>query len=391
MRRIHIGDRAAGDLHRFLVARDDVDQHAGAAVASVKLALEVAAEIPLGAVAGRALNAVQDEVQIAGELTGVVSQRAQAQVHGIAAGGLEQLRELDALFDRDHEVAGSGQGVVEVHERRVVGEVVVFLDAIDEHLHDEVVAASSLDLRDALGDEAGAILQAADAVLVGARVVEAREEVLADVEAGRVDFERLEAHALDGLRKADADILDLHDVVDRKLGHIAAHVRPLQAERRAVLRALVDQTLAEVSRIGRGLVPGDKGSQFALDPDELDAALRHIDVVLEEFLGEAGQIRRRSGGGLDHAMARLDGADLDRREERAEIRGVLAVIGILRVDVRCRDELGVVRGRPVCARRLAAIARGRRGIVGRRSAAGQPRPCGGYTRNSEPREKASPG
>lgn len=58
-----------------------------------------------------------------------------------------------------------------------------------------------------------------------------------------------------------------------------------------------------------------------------------------------------------------------------------------RVDVRCRDELGVVRGRPVCARRLAAIARGRRGIVGRRSAAGQPRPCGGYTRNSEPREK----
>mgnify|MGYP000169882624 CR=1 FL=1 len=94
---------------------------------------------------------------------------------------------------------------------------------------------------------------------------------------------------LDGLRKADADILDLHDVVDRKLGHIAAHVRPLQAERRAVLRALVDQTLAEVSRIGRGLVPGDKGSQFALDPDELDAALRHIDVVLEEFLGEAGR------------------------------------------------------------------------------------------------------
>ena len=187
-------------------------------------------------------------------------------MHGIAAGGLEQLRELDALFDRDHEVAGSGQGVVEVHERRVVGEVVVFLDAIDEHLHDEVVAASSLDLRDALGDEAGAILQAADAVLVGARVVEAREEVLADVEAGRVDFERLKPMPwmVCARLTPTSSIFTMSSTESSATSPpIYAHCKPSDVPYCAHSST---KRLQKSAASGRGLVPGDKGSQFAPRP-----------------------------------------------------------------------------------------------------------------------------
>lgn len=161
-----------------------------------ELAAEVAVEVELGAEARGALDAIDDEVQVAAELARMVAQGAETQVHGIGAGSLELLGERDALVYRGGFAKGLGQVAIQIHERGVVGEVVALFGQVDEHLHNEVVPAGGLDLLDALHHESGTVLDAAGAVLVVAVVVEAGEELLTLVEAGGIDLHGLEAHGL---------------------------------------------------------------------------------------------------------------------------------------------------------------------------------------------------
>ena len=331
---IVVGHAAAGDGQGLLVALDHADEHAGALVGTVEVALPVLGEVVLGAEARGTLNAVEQEVQVAAELAGVVAERAQAQVYRVGAGLLHALGHGDALFHRRDLVAGVGHHVVGGHERGAVVEVVVVLDAVDEDLHDEVVTGGRLDLLDALAHPARTVLGRGEAVLVGASVVEAREELLALVEAGGVDLDALEAHLLElgGVRSGDVlhglDLLDGHGV----LGHARAEEGPLIAQVRAVLGAGLHEALAEVESVGAEGAVLAQSEGLALDPDHLDAALGEVDVVVKQLVGVTGQVGGRTGGRLHHAVRQLDVAQLPGGEQRGEVGLGAEPVAVLGVD-----------------------------------------------------------
>ena len=286
--RIHVGDGAAGNGEGFFIAGHHVQRHARAAVVADELAAEVTAEVELRAEARGALDAVHDEVQIAAELTGVVAQGTQAQVHGIGAGGLELLGERDALVHGGGLAVGLGQVAVHVHERGIVGEVVALLGQVDQHLHDEIVAAGLLDLLDALHDEAGAILDAASAVLVVAVIVEAREELLALVEAGGVDLHGLEAHGLKLRGQGGACSFDAFDGLDGQLGGGNAEGGPLEADVSTVGFQLVSEAGEELDGLVRhGAAIGGHGEGLAFHPDHAHASLGEVHVILPQLVGVA--------------------------------------------------------------------------------------------------------
>ena len=339
--RIHVGDHAAGDAQRLLILGGHVQRHAGSAGVADQQALPMALEVVLGAEARGALDAVEDEVQIRAELGHVVSQGSQTQVHGVGAGGLEETGEGHALLHSGDLSVGDGDGVVQGHEGGVVGDVVVFLNAVDEDLDVEVLAAFRLDLLDPLGHEAGAVFQRVDAVLVGAGVVEAGEKMLAHVEARGVHLDGLEAHLLHALGDGDAPVLDGVDVVHGHLVLAHAELGPLVAQARAVLAALLHQLLAEGQGLGGHLaaVHGRLQGRDALDVDHLHAALGEVHVVLQQLVGEAGQIAGGAGGGLDHAVAELNRADLQRGKEGGEFLVAGAIVAALGIEVGGGDHV----------------------------------------------------
>ena len=73
------------------------------------------------------------------------------------------------------------------------------------------------------------------------------------------------------------------------------------------------------------------------DEDELQAALGELYVVLDELIALTGQITCRARGGLDHAVAQLHLADLERGEQGLELLVSRAVIRALGIEVGGRD------------------------------------------------------
>ena len=173
---------------------------------------------------------------------------------------------------------------------------------------------------DPLGDKAGAVFKAANAVFVGAGVVGAGEEVLAHVEAGGVHLDRFEAHGLEALGDGEAARLDRVDVVDAHVVLVHAELRPLIAEARAVLGALLYQLFAEGHGLRRHLaaVHGRLQRGNALDVDQLNAALGEVHIVFQQLVGEAGEVAGGARGGFDHAVAQLKRTDLQRGEQDAQ-------------------------------------------------------------------------
>ena len=324
-------------------------------------------EVPLRAEAGGAFDAVQNEVQVARELAGMVAERAQAQMQGVSASSLEHLRELDAFFKRGHHGVVADVGVVR-------------LDAVHENLHDEVVPAGRLDLLHQLHHVAGTVLQRLRAIIVFAHVLDARQERLADIEAGGIDLERLEPIPLDGLAYVDDAVLERMDLFDR---HFVCALRRerivLVAEVRAVLLAVLHQLFRELGRLRRVL--SRHGGQLVhhFEPDHLYAALGEVHVVVVQFLREPREVAGRPGSRLHHTVAELYAAKLPRREQRAEIRGVLPVLVVLRIERGGSDQPVVgTKGRP-CTRRPLGFARAA-AACGRTPH--QPCSCGGNARHS---------
>ncbi len=160
MGRIHVGDGSYGDAHSVLDLPRNVEGHAAARVRSVQAPLPMAAEIELCAEAGGAVDTIAGEIQIGSELAHVHVQRSEAQMQAVGAGLLEQLGELDILFQ------GGKQGILP--ERSVI-----FLEHVDQYLYGEIFAAGLLDLLNQLGDEPGAVLEGLRAVFVIALVAHA--------------------------------------------------------------------------------------------------------------------------------------------------------------------------------------------------------------------------
>ena len=383
--RIHVGDRAHGDGHGGLDLGGHLQHEATTRVLAVEQALPVALEVELGGPAVVAVDAVAREVQVAGELAGVVAVRPDAHVERVGAGRLELAAELDVLLH-------GGEAVV-LAQAHVVG-----LDAVDEDLHGEVLPAGILDALDDLAHEAGAVLEALGAVLVVALVAVAREERLADVVAGRVELHRVEAGVLEHLGNVDEVLLHQVHLVEREVVGLGAgellgrggveaaeggaHEAQLVAAHAARLvhggRHLVEDGVGGVAHLVGGRVVGHE-ARVVLHPHEVAAALDELHVLVDDALvGDVGQVER-AGGALHHAVAELQLAQVPRREERGlgEVLDGVGAPGVVgRVGVELRHgavDLGV-GGHAGSGGLPAGLGRG---LLGQRGAGQRPGRHGG--------------
>ena len=330
---VHIGNRADGNTQLFLVHGGNVQRDAAAAGVADGLALEVACKVILGAEAGGALNAVQDKVQIGGKLRNVVPERPDAQVHRAAACSLEELGGRDALFNAERlGVRGRDVGV-QRHDGRVVGDVVVLFDAVDQTL-DGHVGAVLFELLQNFGDKAGAVFNALSAVFVLARVVEAGKEVCRHVEACAVELDHLEADVIKAFGNLDHTGLLGMDVVDGHLVLAHAETGDLIAEDGTVFGTAVYQLLdirkgiRIVFAAFRHFQPADR-----LNKDQFDAALGKIEIIAEKLVRHTGKIGRRAGGGFYHAVVQLDIPDLEGGKQRFEFHVGCSELGPVQLGV----------------------------------------------------------
>ena len=294
---IHVSDHTAGDLHCLLVHGGDVQRHAGPACVSDQLALPMTLEIILRAKAGRSFNAVEDEVKIRAELSNMMPERSETEMHGVRSGRFEELGKFDPLFHHGDLGVRIGYSRVERHERRVVGDIVILLNAVNQNLNVEVLSDFFFDSLDPFRDKPGTIFNAADAVFVLSGIINPGEEVLAHVEAGGIHFNCFEAHLLEILCNGNAAGLDGMDIIHRHVIFAAAELGPLIAEAGAVLPAFFRKLLAECDglfRHGAAVCRGFESSD-ALHPDHLDAALGEIYIILQQLVCQAFQIACGAG------------------------------------------------------------------------------------------------
>ena len=332
--RVHIGDAAAGDADRLLDLLHDVQQQTAAGVVRHQLTLPMAAEIELRAVAGRTLDPVAGKIQLGCELTDVTAERSETQMQAVRTGGLEHLTDLAVFLHR-----GGQRAVAHLH--------IVLFDDVDQDLNNEVLAALFLDALDDLGHKARAVFKGLRAVFVIAIVAHAGEEGLADVVAGRVDLDRIEALLLDILGAGDEVLLQHMDLVQRQMlgmrrlilrggsgietAELLSHAGELIADVRTLGMQPVGQLLERnrlfgfLARILEIVIEFDK----VLDPDHFDTAVGEVLIVGQELIRIVAGIG--TGGGLHHAMAQFDLAELPGGEHMAQIGIFAAVIIVLRI------------------------------------------------------------
>ena len=322
MGRIHVGDRTHGDAHGCLDLCGNIEHEAAAGMRAIEQALPVTVEVELCGITGVAVDAVAGEVQVAGELAGVIAVRPDAHVQRVGTGRLELLAQLDVLLD-----GGEALVLAQVH--------VVCFDAVDEDLHGEVLAAGALDALDDFAHEACAVLKALRAVLVLAVVAVARQECLADVVAGGVKLNGVETSVLEHDGHVDEVLLHLLDLVEREVVGLGAgelgcrggveaaeggaHEAQLVAAHAARFvnggSHLVEDGVARVAHLVGSRVVGHE-ARVVLDPHEVAAALDELDILVDDALvGDFRQVER-AGGRLHHAVAELEFAEVPGREER---------------------------------------------------------------------------
>ena len=317
---IHIGHRAHRDAQFLLIAGGDVQRDAAAAGVADGRALEVAAEVILGAEAGRALDPVEDEVQVRGKLGNMVAERSDAQVHGVAACLLKELGCRDSFLD--HERLGMRRCDIRIqgHDGRVVGDVVVFLNTVDQAL-DCHIRTVGLQLGQDLRDKTGPVFNALAAVLILTGVVEAGEEVRRHIESRTVELDDLEPDPIEAFGDLNHPGLSGVDLLHRHLVLSHAEAGNLIAEDRAVFRAAFYQ-LIQILQGFRVILSALRNFQEVdcFDKDQLHTALGKVEIILEQFVGLAGQVSRGTGRGFHHAVIQADVSDLEGGEQRLELQ-----------------------------------------------------------------------
>ena len=301
-----------------------------------QLALPVTAEVKLRAVAGGAFNAVAREVELGRELADMAAERPEAEMQAVCAGFFQHLADLAVFF------YGGGEGAVaHVH-------VVLFND-VDQDLDNKVLPAFFLDALDDLGDEAGTVLEGLRAVLVVAVVAHTGEEGLADVVAGCVDFNRVEALLLEVDSTGDKVFLQHVDLFQRQVlcvggfilcgsGRVKARkLLPHAGELIADVCAFCVQAVCQflegdglfgfLARIGEIVVEFYK----VFHPDHFHAAVGKALIVGKEFIRVVAGVG--AGCRFYHAVAQLNVAELPGREDMAEVGVFAAVIVVLRIQL----------------------------------------------------------
>ena len=172
--------------------------------------------------------------------------------------------------------------------------------------------------------------------------MEAREKLLALVEAGGVDLHGLEAHGLKLRGQGGACSFDAFDGLDGQLGGGNTEGGPLEADVSTVGFQLVGEAGEELDGLVRhGAAIGGHGEGLAFHPDHAHASLGEVHVILPQLVGVSRQICGAAGRAFHHTVFDLQRAELPRREEGGEIRGVLAVVVVLRIDERLVDHVAV--------------------------------------------------
>ena len=265
------------------------------------------------------------------------AEHAETDMERIGAEVFKRLADLAVLFH------GGGQ-------IRLADVDVVFLDAVDEDLNREVLAADLLDAGDDLADEAGAVFKALGTVLVVAVVSLAGEEGLADVVAGSIDLHSIKTEILHLFGTVDEVCLHQLDFFRCQMlgkgGGIHRRSRGIEA---AEGTAHAAELIADIAAGGMNAVHnrldmricdlGGTGSreivvelQKVLHPDHLYAAFGKVGIVLDRFL-LAALLGIGTGSRLHHAVAELEPAELPRAEHRGKIGIRVAEIVILRIAV----------------------------------------------------------
>ena len=325
MSRVHIRDGTHRNRNGRLELAGNAEHHTSAAMLSEQLALPVTLKVKLRTIGRSAVNAVPREIEVAGKLAHMHTERPQAHVQGIGTGSLEALGDFEVLLHRGHE-----RGVAQVG--------VVLLDTVDEHLHGKVLPAGLLDALNHLAYKAGTILKALGTILVIALVAHAREERLANVVARSVDLNSIPTKVLKLLGKVGRILLEGMNLIDR---HIASHGRGKRtrsrllraAKRNTHARDLVtDVTSLFVNRIGKFLQRGSIHGHAArhgevlilvhkvLDPHHIHPAVGKGAIVGHAFFVVLARIG--ACGRLHDTVLNLETAKLPRRKQRSEIGSV---------------------------------------------------------------------
>ena len=241
----------------------------------------------------------------------MMAERSDAQMHGVAACLLKELGCRDSFLD--HERLGMrGRDIgVQGHDGRVVRDVVVFLNAVDQAL-DRHIRTVCLQLGQNLRDKAGPIFDALSAVLVLTGVVEPGEEMRRHIESRTVELDDLESDTVKALGDLNHPGLSGVDLLHRHFVLSHAEAGNLIAEDRAVLCAAFDE-LVQILQGFRVILPAlrDFEEVDRFDENQLHTALGEIEIILEQFVGLAGEVSRGAGRGFHHAVIQADIPDLE--------------------------------------------------------------------------------
>ena len=178
---VHVSGAAHRNTDRRLDLLDHRQEGTKAGVAAIQHAAEVRVKIKLRAVAGQAVVALGNVLDIRCPDVHLLAVGTHADLEPVCTGCLQALCDFLALFD------GGKQLVVAQGD-------VVFLHAVDQGTHRVIRTVHRLDLLDHTAEQAGAVLKGLRAILVLALVDAAGQEAVQAVGAGALDLDAVNAH-----------------------------------------------------------------------------------------------------------------------------------------------------------------------------------------------------
>ena len=228
---------------------------------------------------------------------------------------------------------------------------VVLFDAVDQNLNGEVLPAELFDAADDLTDKSCAVFKTLRTVFVVAVISLTGEKGLADVVAGSVDLDRIEAQILHFLCALDEVFLDQLDFFPRQMlgksrsilrcggsvkaaegtAHAAELIADIPARFVNAVNDSLDMGVLDLHGAAAREIISERKEVF--HPDHFHAALCESSIVFNRFLFTAflgiGACR-----GFHHAVIQRQPAEFPRAENRGKVRVRIAEIIILRVQLR---------------------------------------------------------
>ena len=170
---------------------------------------------------------------------------------------------------------------IERHDGRVIGNVIVLFNAVDQDLECHI-RALFLDFRNDFCREAGTVFDTLSTVFILTSVMVTRQEVCRHIEAGAVQLDDFESNVMETFCNLNKSSLFGMDLINRHLILANAKSVHLITQNSTVFSALCYELIDEFQRC---LVIFAAFRDFeridSLNKDEFDAALSDVNVVLK--------------------------------------------------------------------------------------------------------------